>query len=488
MFCRVYHRERGALICILFVHLLDKTMSTTKIGLSNASLTDMELHGIRQLKLAAEMEIQRLNGDIEKLLNQKWDLVNTVNRYNVALAPHKKLPPEVLRSIIVFATSEPTRLPVSNQGVYAMSHVCFAWRQLVLNTPELWSNISLDGSSKMDNKIRIAREWLSRAQHHPISFTIDRTESNVLENLVKHYPCRALHLSISDWGIGEPPLANISLGALEVLHLHNLSLPKLVGEGFSLPALKSLSVSKIGDLKIIHPVAPQLHYLRIQCPVPHSQVLDLMSLCGRLEDCELNIGPNPKNSSQSPKSDSKPLSVVIPTLRELKLTFHKDTNTPAFLTRLGLSNLSSLSILFKAQPEAEPLDLPIVSRLIVQSGGMPHLQSLVIDETKEPFDLKALLLDTPSLRRLNVSHGVLDADCMDQLSRGDLGAQLRDLTSRHGHDAEAILRMVESRATTSTPFSSVRINGVAADTSASLALRDRIQNLRSTGMVVAFSA
>lgn len=468
-------------------------MSTTKIGLSNAPLTDIELHGIRQLKLAAEMEIQRLNGDIEKLLNQKWDLVNTVNRYNVALAPHKKLPPEVLRSIIVFATSEPTRLPVSNQGVYAMSHVCSAWRQLVLNTPELWSNISLDGSSKIDNKIRIAREWLTRAQHHPISFTIDRAEYHVFENLVKHYPCRALYLSISYWNTQESPLANISLGALEVLHLHDLSLPKLVGEGFSLPALKSLSVSKIEDLKIIHPVAPQLHYLRIECPVPHSQVLDLMSLCGRLEDCELNIGPNPKKSSQSQKSGSKPLSVVIPTLRELKLTFHKDANAPAFLMRLGLSNISSLSILFKAQPEAKPLHLPTVSRLIAQSGGMPHLQSLTIDETKEPFDLKALLLDTPSLRRLDVSHGVLDADCMDQLSRGDLGAQLRDLTSRHGHDAEAVLRMVESRATTSqsnkvTPFSSVRINGVAADMAASLALRGRIQNLRSSGMVVAFSA
>ena len=85
---------------------------------------------------------------------------------------------------------------------------------------------------------------------------------------------------------------------------------------------------------------------------------------------------------------------------------------------------------------------------------------------------------------------------MDQLSRGDLGAQLRDLTSRHGHDAEAILRMVESRhqhATTTqsnkvTPFSSVRINGVAADAPTSLALRDRIQKLRNSGMVVGLSA
>ena len=476
--------------------------TTTKIGLSNASLTDAELHEIRQLKLAAEMEIQRLNGDIEKLLNQKWDLFNAVNRYNVALAPHKRLPLEVLRSIIVFAASEPTRLPVSNQGVYAMSHVRSAWRQLVLNTPELWSNISLDVGTRtdenMDNKIRIAREWLSRAQNHPISFTIDRAQYKVVENLIKHYPCRALYLSISHWDTGpqqEPqaPLADISLGALETLHLHGraaIALPDLLGKGFSLPALKSLSISQIKNLKIIHPVAPQLHYLHIQCPIPCPQVLDLMSLCGQLEDCELNIAPNAKDSS---KSDSKPQSVVIPTLRELKLTFHKDANAPAFLMRLGLSNISSLSILFKAQPEAKPLHLPTVSRLIAQSGGMPHLQSLTIDETKEPFDLKALLLDTPSLRRLDVSHGVLDADCMDQLSRGDLGAQLRDLTSRHGHDAEAILRMVESRATTSqsnkvTPFSSVRINGVAADMAASLALRGRIQNLRSSGMVVAFSA
>ena len=376
-------------------------MSTTKIGLSNASLTDMELHGIHQLKLAAEMEIQRLNGDIEKLLNQKWDLVNAVNRYNVALAPHKRLPPEVLRSIMIFAASEPTRLSVSNQGVYAMSHVYSAWRQLVLNTPELWSKISLDDSKGMDNKIRIAREWLSRAQNHPISFTIDGANYNVVENLIKHYPCRALYLSCSYWDAGreqEPPLANVSLGALETLHLRGLAPPELLGEGFLLPALKSLSVSQIQNLKIIHPIAPQLHYLRIQCPMPRSQVLELMSLCRQLENCELNIAPNPKNSSQSSKSDAKPQLVVIPTLHELKLTFHEGANPPAFIMHLRLSNLSSLSILFKVQTEAELLDLPIVSRLITRSSGMPHLQSLTIGETKEPFDLKALLLDTPSLR------------------------------------------------------------------------------------------
>lgn len=480
-------------------------MSTTAdlamLGLSNASLTDVELRTVRQLKLAAEMEILRLNGDIEKLLKQKWDLLNTVNQCNVALAHHKRLPLEVLRSIIAFAASEPARIPVVNEGVYAMSQVCSTWRQLILETPELWSNISLDfrrcSSEEADKKIRTAREWLSRAQNRPVSFTINGAEYDVVKKLVEHYPCRALDLSVSYWHTNaqQPqPLGNTSLAALETLDLRGSSLPKFLGEGFSLPVLKSLSVNEIEDLNVIHSVASQLHYLRIRCPTSRSQVLDLMRLCVQLEDCELNIAPDAKNS-KSPKSESKRRAVVIPSLRELKLTFHKGANAPSFLQYLKFSNLSSLSLLVESGTDSSPLDPPTISSLIARSDGMPRLQSLTIGEMKEPFDLKALLLDTPSLRQLDIKQGVLDADCMDQLSRGDLGAQLRHLTSRHAHEAEAVLRMVESRHQNATtcqlnviaPFSSVRVNGVAADTSASLALRDRIRKLRSLGIVVALS-
>ena len=478
-------------------------MSTTdlaKIGLSNTSLTETELRAIRQLKLDAQKDIERLTGDIAKLLNQQLDLLAVVKRYDVALAPHKKLPLEVLRAIMVFTASEPTRIPVTDEGVYAMSHVCSPWRQLMLDTPELWSNISIDAikcsDKKMDNKIRIAREWLTRAQNHPISFTINGIDRYVLINLILHYPCRALYLLGPKpyWDGEYPRLGEASIATLETLHLlKGTTLPDILGNKFALPALTSLSIFDINDLKVIHTVAPQLHYLCIQSIQPHSKVLNLLRLCVQLEYCELNIAQDPpqkKNSSQS----STTQAVVIRTLRVLKLTFHKGANAPAFLKWLALCNVSSLS-LSQTNPSTSSLDLPTVSDLIARSDGMPHLQSLMIDETQDPFDLKVLLLDTPSLRRLHINRGVLDADTRDKLSTGDLGAQLKELYSRHGHEAEAILKMVESRYQTATtgqfnkvaPFSSVKINGVAASTSASVAIRDRLQELRNMGIDIAFS-
>ncbi|KAF8321499.1 hypothetical protein F5887DRAFT_927810 [Amanita rubescens] len=457
-------------------------MSTTtdlaKIGLSNASLTETELRAIRQLKLDSQKDIERLTGDIAKLLNQQLDLLATVKLYDVALAPHKKLPLEVLRAIMIFAASEPTCIPVIDEGVYAMSHVCSPWRQLMLDTPELWSNISIDVSKSSDkktaDKIRIAREWLSRAQNHPISFTIKSVDQQVLNDLITHYPCRALYLleSRSSWYGEYPRLGEASIATLETLHLHEaIKLSQILGKEFALPALKSLSLYDVNDLNVIHTVAPQLHYLRIQCTRPHSQVLGLLRLCVQLEHCELKIGRDTKKPSQSSTNQA----VVISTLRVLKLTFDDGANAPAFLKWLALRNVSSLS-LFQTKPETWSLDLPTVSELIARSDGMPHLQSLTIDETKDPFDLKVLLLDTPSLRQLHINRGVLDADTMDKLSTGHLGAQLKELYSRHRHEAEAILRMVESRHQTATtgqvaPFSSVRINGVAASTSASVAIR-----------------
>lgn len=480
------------------------TIDLAKIGLSNAAITETELRAIRQLKLDAQKDIGRLAGDIAKLLNQQSELLAAVKRYDVALAPHKRLPLEVLRAIMIFVASEPTRIPVIEEGVYAMSHVCSSWRQLMLDTPEIWSNISINVSrcsdKKMVNKIRIAREWLARAQNYPISFTFDGQDMDVpqVNDLIINYPCRALYLvnPSSQWhGKEYPRLGEASIVTLETLHLpKDAVLPDALRNKFTLPALKSLSLFDIKDLNVIHTVAPQLHYLRIQSKQPRSQVLDLLSLCVQLEHCELNIDQNPKKKKPDSSQSSTTQAVVIHTLQVLKITFHNGANAPDFLKRLAFRNISSLS-LFQTKPDASLLDLPTVSELIARSDGMPHLQSLTIDETKDPFDLKVLLWDTPSLRHLHINRGVLDDDTRDKLATGGLGAQLKELYSRHGHEAEAILRMVESRYQTAmtdqfnkvVPFSSVRINGVAASTSASVAIRNRLQELRKMGIDIAFS-
>ncbi|KAJ7069093.1 hypothetical protein C8F01DRAFT_1325571 [Mycena amicta] len=70
-----------------------------------------------------------------------------------AVAPHAKLPSELLADIFTLCSvlPEPTALPLkANEILLILTHVCSAWRTLALHLPELWSNISVTLESIVD--------------------------------------------------------------------------------------------------------------------------------------------------------------------------------------------------------------------------------------------------------------------------------------------------------------------------------------------------
>ncbi|RDB18895.1 hypothetical protein Hypma_014515 [Hypsizygus marmoreus] len=79
-----------------------------------------------------------------------------VENINIAVAPHKNLPPEILSHIFVhcsqnalfFPPLHPLPLPSpfsthKQTTPWTLMHVCSRWRQVVLKTPELWRNVTI---------------------------------------------------------------------------------------------------------------------------------------------------------------------------------------------------------------------------------------------------------------------------------------------------------------------------------------------------------
>ena len=85
----------------------------------------------------------------------------------------QEVPPEILSIIFQFFIS-----PYSDSEPYPYSSlrlgaICGRWRALAWSTPCLWNSISIDfDRGSLVDKLRLAREWLSRSGELPLSITI----------------------------------------------------------------------------------------------------------------------------------------------------------------------------------------------------------------------------------------------------------------------------------------------------------------------------
>jgi len=126
--------------------------------------------------LVAESLLQ--SGTVDGDLRQREEAVDLIGRCKIALAPHKRLPPDVLRSIFRFFGEPRVQFPLGlkkrdtnidqDLRLLCITRVCSAWRQLALETPALWSNISIylpETNWEQHNKMLFsARQWFDRAR------------------------------------------------------------------------------------------------------------------------------------------------------------------------------------------------------------------------------------------------------------------------------------------------------------------------------------
>jgi hypothetical protein len=228
---------------------------------SDFSLSESSQRMIRGLLREAEEDLTSLDNEIstikvylEKLSRQRKSDFARISKLRAGAAPIKRVPTEILSEIFRLCISS-LRIPITQSDTtpWKLSHVCSHWRELVLHTPKLWSNLSIrdirgfKGAvvDEWDNKIRaVLNEVLSHTDG-PLSLTIYCAELD---------PFMDILLTITH------RLKVFSLHALEVKHFHFfLSLPP-----HSFRLLEELEMTictprVVIPLASIPPSNPQIH-------------------------------------------------------------------------------------------------------------------------------------------------------------------------------------------------------------------------------------
>ncbi|KAJ7180931.1 hypothetical protein C8R46DRAFT_595489, partial [Mycena filopes] len=199
---------------------------------TNAPLSGAEAVQVTELLRQAEVGLAGLDHELVSV---------QVQSYRIALAPHKKLPPEVFAIIFANCVGTPIILPPApNEPALAIAATCRSWRSIILSIPNLWNNIFLDfRGPKPVNLLEFAKLWLSRSNTLITlrNSTSRWTESSMIKQnidpisyLVAPYlnRCREIDMRFLEASIDEFfTLPAGSIDRLEVLYLETL--------GFTIP-------------------------------------------------------------------------------------------------------------------------------------------------------------------------------------------------------------------------------------------------------------
>ncbi|KAJ7174142.1 hypothetical protein C8R43DRAFT_636411 [Mycena crocata] len=135
--------------------------------------------------LDAEAKLERLEALLSDIPDpygeraaQCEDLAAQIQSLRIAIAPHTKLPPELLAEIFLFCSAAPVSLPPTPyEPLLVITQVSRTWRELALQVPELWASITVS-FTREDTDIQritsIAEEWIARSgPAYPLSITAE---------------------------------------------------------------------------------------------------------------------------------------------------------------------------------------------------------------------------------------------------------------------------------------------------------------------------
>lgn len=251
-----------------------------------------------------------------------------------ALVPISRLPTEILHHIISFRAGhfiEPFRLSLTSKaaapldllGWIKVTHVCRKWREVALNDPALWSQIS-------PARPRWALEMLSRSRNAPLSFIADYFDlsfkgQEATRTILKQISrVQELSLSVPEPGVllaelvqPAPNLKSFTMRVYRELRPKELEGPLFQGvapklrhmslDNFKIPwgspLFRGLTVLRLANLNLHHDVSPA-QFLDVFRRIPNLHALRIMEV-----EVEL------RNETFTP-----PQRLVLPNLNYLTLT------------------------------------------------------------------------------------------------------------------------------------------------------------------------
>ncbi|KAJ7684468.1 hypothetical protein DFH06DRAFT_1354676, partial [Mycena polygramma] len=86
-------------------------------------------------------------------------------------SPFTNVPFEVVSEIFIHTLPDPDISPADSRAPLLLGCVCAEWRQIALNTPALWSTLSVRRPNAMGIAL-LSDLWLSRARGYPLAIHV----------------------------------------------------------------------------------------------------------------------------------------------------------------------------------------------------------------------------------------------------------------------------------------------------------------------------
>ena len=205
-----------------------------QVGLTNAHLSEHEAKQTKARLQSRQYQLSRIAEAIKnatelnrpELIEDLSKLTTLISRYHIALAPHKRLPCEMLQHIFhyVFVGCNKSGPSLHNPPLL-LGRICSAWRRTALRMPELWKDLHffVENAYSRSQKINAALMWFSRAGDSPLSLTLTDTSENAVprQDFVNQiiYPFsrkfRYLHLVLQPFQI--KAFFSLPVGSLDFL-------------------------------------------------------------------------------------------------------------------------------------------------------------------------------------------------------------------------------------------------------------------------------
>ncbi|KAM6499675.1 hypothetical protein JOM56_005183 [Amanita muscaria] len=353
------------------------------------------------------------------------------------------LPLEIIQRIFTFCCrgvtfKQPSQTPGARTGTsqVTLSLVCSRWREVVLNTSELWGDVAVDYDARREREpattsFQSAHDWLNRAGMTPISLSISvykGLESQVTaisQTLLSSFHDTSLDVG-SFYSFLLVPTNNLS--RLERLKL-TLYKPERTTNNFprlsEMPSLKELYLRlDPGDfVDITNIYLIPWHQLRVfhlsENYWPSQMLLNILQRCKSLVKCTLFVKPEDGQHEHD---------IVLPDLENLLLDMNEEGSADPFIRSLTLPNLRTLDI----RPLTWSMKLLLNSEAIVmmaqRSGFNKRLTDFSLCLTEQPVDVRSLLGSMPALESVQLYGPLMfQPGTFDDLSSGTIGPRLEEI-------------------------------------------------------------
>jgi len=375
------------------------------------------------------------------LRTRRAEMETRVALYRAVIAPHRKLPVETLREIFIRCNPK-IALPLMKNFRYrsgldvlwCISYVCSKWRRIVLETPDLWSDImilpvrdALYGSERTSTTA--FREVLARGRHTLVSLDVCAKYDwlTPVSSFVSPLLGRLKELVLEGGSVWLKPFLTSPKGTVEWLEEIRLTIhgdmhyPITVFEAAR--RLRRVTLCHVNS-SINNPLGycipwAQLQDLEIRdwYTIGASRGVALLRQCPSLVRCSLKIAAKPARRLSSSIQKSP---VVLRYMKSLSVDIlGRTTSANHILGPLTLPSLTQMILIGSKLTWSSE-----VVAVITQSG---NLQMLTLDLPVPTLDVDMIIRKAPSLELLHLPQSTLLASTLQLMSGGEIVPKLDNL-------------------------------------------------------------